>query len=108
LHEERPDMWKETRHEATQHRGHGRIRAALLTAVAMLAAGIAVAGMSEWLAGDTRSAGVALGGAAVAAFAGWRAFRARGASSSPDRESSVMTRLEELDRRTAVRGAESR
>jgi hypothetical protein len=73
----------ETRHESALHRAFGRTRAALLTAVAMLSAGIAAASVNDWIDGHPGAAAVALAGAAVAAVAGARAYRARAGSHQP-------------------------
>jgi hypothetical protein len=96
-------MQLDTHARATQNPGHRRIRAAIFTALAMVSAGIAVAGLSEWIAGSPGAALVAIAGAAVAVFAGVRAYRNRAGSTLSEPDRSRPSVLEELDRRTSLR-----
>jgi hypothetical protein len=80
-HDEGTDMWIKDRYVANMQRALGRTWAALLTAVAMLSAGIAVASASDWIGGSRNAALVALGGAAFATVAGVQAYWARAGTS---------------------------
>jgi hypothetical protein len=71
-------MWNQPRHGSTLHRALGHIRAVLLTALAMLSAGVAAASVSEWRDGNSEAGLLALAGGAFAAITGARAFWARG------------------------------
>jgi hypothetical protein len=76
-------MWIKARYGATMQRALGRTWAALLTALAMISAGIAVASASDWIGGRHDAAFVALAGAAFATVTGVQAYWARAGTSQP-------------------------